>query len=360
VIKLRATRKRPPRQRGAGRQMRGNPMLLPFPEGNRSRSFRTCVVENDEYIGEVLGCNSSTVPVIQTFPVNPGQVATFPWLSEQAAQWEKYRFEYLSFYYKPEVSGFATEGQSGKVILMMDYDASDPAPTTKQEMEDTDPHVDGMPYEDITLALDPYDMFTDSDAKYVRIAGLPGGSDIKTYDAGNVTVMTVNNGGTAAVGELHVRYKVSFRVPILEATKGAAPANNQVTWYTDSGHDFMTGVPANLTLDVAQTNGLAAVNTAGSILIPAGNYLVDWSITASDSSAETFSVNGQLENLTTSASIGPASQQGAVLVGASGKLTVNGTEFVSLNGSTAIALHVTLVGAAGTLTAVGSFRIVAI
>lgn len=358
--RIRAPPKRQSRQRGARGQMRGNPMLRPFPEGNRSRTFRTCVVENDEYIGEVLGCNSTTVPVIQTFPVNPGQVATFPWLSEQAAQWEKYRFEYLSFYYKPEVSGFATEGQSGKVIMTMDYDASDPAPTTKQEMEDTDPHVDGMPYEDITLALDPYDMFTDSDAKFVRIAGLPGGSDIKTYDAGNVTVMTLNNGGTNAVGELHVRYKVSFRVPVLEATKSAAPANNQVTDLADNTEIVYTSTVQKLApLATSLANGLVAVNTAGSILLPAGNYLVDWRFIGTDSSAETFTVIASLENLTSSAVI-DTSQEGPVLVGATGRLQVSGTAFVALNGSTAIGLEVTLTGAAGTLQGQATMRIVAV
>jgi hypothetical protein len=352
---------RQPRQRGARGQMRGNPMVRPFPEGNRSRTFRTCVVENDEYIGEVLGCNSTTVPVVQTLPINPGQVATFPWLSEQAAQWEKYRFEYLSFYYKPEVSGFATEGQSGKVILTADYDASDPAPTTKQEMEDTDPHVDGMPYEDITLALDPYDMYSDSDAKFVRIAGLPGGADIKTYDAGNITVMTLNNGGTNAVGELHVRYKVSFRVPVLEATKSAAPANNQVSLLLDSAPVAYTSTVAALApLATISTNGLVAVNTAGDITLPAGNYLVDWTVDGEDTSSETFSVKANLENVTTTTVIGLASQQGAVLVGAAGRLTVSGTSFVALNGTTVIGLSVTLAGTAGTLTASATMRIVAI
>jgi hypothetical protein len=317
-------------------------MLNPFPEGNRSRTFRTCVVENDEYIGEILGCNSTTVPIIQTFPVNPGQVATFPWLSEQAAQWEKYRFEYLSFYYKPEVSGFATEGQSGKVIMMVDYDASDPPPTTKQEMEDTDPHVDGMPYEDITLALDPYDMFTDSDAKFVRVAGLPGGSDIKTYDVGNVTVMTLNNGGTNAVGELHVRYKVSFRVPVLEATKSAAPANNSVTSLKDTGFTNLTSAVAGVApVAGVLTNGLAVVNTAGQIVPPAGNYLVIWQTCGDSTAAVTaftsiLQKNGSDVYPSTFASIDIGAGASAT------ELSMSNAAFISANGTDAITVLVTV------------------
>jgi hypothetical protein len=204
-------------------------------------------------------------------------------------------------------------------------------------------------------------MFTDSDAKFVRIAGLPGGSDIKTYDVGNITVMTLNNGGTNSVGELHVRYKVSFRVPVLEATKSAAPANNQVTDLTDIAPVAYTSTAQKLApLATLSVNGLVAVNTAGSIVLPAGNYLVDWTVEGTDTSAEAFTVNANLENLTSMAGLGLSSQQGAVLVGASGRLQISGTAFISPNGSTAIGLEVTLTGAAGTLTAQANMRIVAV
>lgn len=362
----RAARRRPRRtrlSRGRGAQ-RMNPMRNSFPSGNNSRPKRTCFVENDEYIGEILGANSSTVPVIAVFPVNPGQSSTFPWLSEQALQWEKYHFDYLEFYYKPEVSGFATEGQSGKVILMADYDASDPAPTTKQEMEDTDPHVDGMPYEDIMLTLDPYEMFLNSDAKYVRPFGLPGGSDIKTYDAANLNVMTLNNGGTAAVGELHVRYGVTFEVPVLEATKSNAPANNQVALLLSTAPEAaVSTVPLNLALATTQTNGIGLVDTAGSIVLPAGNYLIDAYAVCEDTSAEAFKAVLALFNLTTTSGIGVAAQfnnSGATGGGATQVVTPSLSQYVSLNGTTAISLRATLTGAAGTLTANGSLRVTAV
>jgi hypothetical protein len=318
-----------------------------FPSGNNSRPKRTCFVENDEYIGEILGSNSTT-PVIQTFPVNPGQSATFPWLSEQALQWEKYRFDYLEFYYKPEVSGFATEGQSGKVILVMDYDASDPAPTTKQEAEDTDPHVDGMPYEDVMLTLDPREMFKMSDAKYVRPFGLPGGADIKTYDVGNLSVMTTNNGGTAAVGELHVRYGVTFEVPVLEATKSAAPANNQVFEADDINLSLTTTVTKQATFATIRDNGLGVVNTAGSILLPAGNYLVTF--------GATFASTAAITQCSAVPSIGIVAVPQFVALGFSfgaaaiaENLSLSGTFFIQSTGANPITVALTC-ASAGTIT----------
>jgi hypothetical protein len=112
-------------------------------------------------------------------------------------------------------------------------------------------------------------------------------------------------------------------------------------------------------LATSLANGLVAVNTAGSILLPAGNYLVDWRFIGTDSSAETFTVIASLENLTSSAVI-DTSQEGPVLVGATGRLQVSGTAFVALNGSTAIGLEVTLTGAAGTLQGQATMRIVAV
>jgi len=275
--KLPPQNKKNPRRRNpqGARQGPRNPMGKGFPTGNFPRGTRWCRVEEDEYIADIGG---STAFVNTAFPINPGQVLTFPWLSKQAAQWEKYRWEYLEFYYKPEVSAFATQGQAGKVILSCDYDASDAPPSSKQQAEDTDPHTDAMPYEDLLLQLDPRQMFEMADSKYVRPGGLPGSTDIKTYDSGNINVSTIANTNSSLIGELHVRYAVVFEVPVLETSAGGSTAaNNQVAFFqSSSSQGLTTGVSANILLQTASANGIGAVNTSGSIVVPAGNYLVDY------------------------------------------------------------------------------------
>lgn len=361
VRSVRRGRERGRGNRGNGRRRNGgsqmNPMTNAFPRGNLPRGRRSCVVEEDEFIAEVVGSNSSTTPTVATYPINPGQVVTFPWLAKQAAQWEKYHFEFLEFYYKPEVSGFATEGQSGKVIFSVDYDASDAPPSTKQQAEDTDPHCDAMPYQAMALALAPRQMFQLADSKYVRPGGLPGSSDIKTYDAGNLNVLTQNNGGTSAIGELHVRYRVRFEVPVLESSVNA-PANNQVAlFYSTAPESLTNNVAKALAMATASTNGIGAVNTAGSIVLPAGNYLLDVNTITSDSATEAFGVstslviNGMAANLVADGSF--------TLVGA-GDISESLTWWFASNGTETVQVAVTAKGAAGTLASTGILRIVAI
>jgi hypothetical protein len=173
------------------------------------------VIEEDEYIAEVTPANEPAFNVVQ-YPVNPGQVGTFPWLSTIAKNFEKYCFEYLEFYYKREVSEFATNGQTGKVIYSFDTDASDPAPFGKQEMEATDPHEDALPSENFRLPIPPKMLVPVlTDAHFVRPGALPANADLKTYDVGTLNVATQATAANTATGELHVRYRVRLMIPIL-------------------------------------------------------------------------------------------------------------------------------------------------
>lgn len=353
--KLPAQNKRKPRRRNPGGSGPRNPMGRGFPTGNYPRGTRWCRVEEDEYIADISG---STAFATTSFPVNPGQVGTFPWLSKQAAQWEKYRWEYLEFYYKPEVSAFAAQGQSGKVILSMDYDASDAPPSGKQQAEDTDPHTDAMPYEDLLLALDPRQMFEMADSKYVRPGGLPGSTDIKTYDSGNLSVSTIGNQSTDLLGELHVRYAVVFEVPVLEtAPGGSVAANNQVALLQSSGAESLTsGIAQTVAMNTTLLNGVAAVNTGGSIVLPAGNYLIDYSEIATAATNMTTHTWNLLKNG------GALYIQPKRTIASTALLTLDSLSqgsFVSVNGTDFISVQATVTGT-GALSVEGIMRITAI
>jgi hypothetical protein len=251
----------------------GNSQRMGF---NRNSASKT--VTKDEYIGDIAGTVAFTTT---QYAINPGQAASFPWLAIEAKQWEKYEFEKLEFYLKPEVTQYTTNANSGKVILSFDADASDPPPLNKQEAEDVMPMADGMSYQTVNLNIPKFILQSHHDSFYVRPGNLPGGSDIKTYDLGNLFVSTIGQGGAVAnMMELRVRYTCRLMIPILENI-AAAPQNNQVTYLADSKAALTTTVAyqpllatvASTSLPV--TNGLNVTNTAGSIVPPPGNYLLD-------------------------------------------------------------------------------------
>jgi len=138
-----------------------------------------------------------------------------------------------------------------------------------------------MPYEEICLKLKPKELHKNSDAKFVRPGGLPGGSDIKTYDCGNLFVSISGieaNMGT--LGELYVRYNCVLSVPVLESTN-VAPTNYFVSSQQDTSASLTTGVnyqplfAAVASNTVVNVNGIGLVNTSGSLVPPPGNYILD-------------------------------------------------------------------------------------
>jgi hypothetical protein len=263
---------------------------LGLSSGNRGKTRKTHLIDEDEYIADI---NGSVAFATTQYPINPGQSGTFPWGNKIASLYEKYSFQYLEFYYRREVSEFATNGQAGKVMLSCDYDASDGAPTTKQQVLDTDPHVDGMPCtERISLVIDVRQM-QHQDGCYVRPGTQPANTDIKTYDAGNFFISTYGNTNTSTIGELRVRYKCLVSVPVLEsgvAQTGQPGSYLQITSALSGETAAATTVFAPLfassTNPVQIGNGIGAtVASTGLITLLAGSYIIECSATMSDSAA---------------------------------------------------------------------------
>lgn len=217
---LRAAAGQPAKGRGRGKAKRqANQNALTGKGSTKNFSGygnkQSMPIWESEYVAEIIPSAAPSFS-LQQFPVNPGQVDTFPWLSAIAERFEKYEFEFLDFVYKREVSEFATNGVTGKVIMSFDSDASDPAPSTKQQMEDTDPHADCMPCENMRLRIPQNLLKKLNDAFFVRPAAVPSGGDIKTYDIGTLNVACQGTAANTAVGELHVEYALRLRVPVLE------------------------------------------------------------------------------------------------------------------------------------------------
>lgn len=282
VVQQQGQRKPRRNRRNRGSNNGGRKKMLTMRGGNNNQSGlsrRECVVEEHELISDIANNSASAFIVASTYALNPGNAATFPWLSLQAKQWERYEFDYLRFEYRREVSEYFSSGQQGKVILGVDIDPTDGAPTTKTAIYDFEKDLlaDGMPCENFQIAHVPRQrLHPNGLPKYVRSGGLPGHSSLVDFDCGNLFVATAGTSNdTNKLGELHVYYRVRFSVPVL-TTGDTAPTNNSVSIFYDGSHaGAATTVAYQPAFATQSVNGLGIVNTAGSFVLPAGNYLVD-------------------------------------------------------------------------------------
>jgi hypothetical protein len=251
---------------------------------NRTRgTLQNLPFESDEYVADI---NGNTTTGITIFAGNIGVTKSFPYGSTIASSFQRYTMYDVEYYYKNRVSGFATAGQKGKVILAFNYDASDAVVGTVSGLETMWPHVDCAPYENCSLRLDPK-YLSNTDAKYIRHAGslgVPG--DIKTYDFGLLAVGVVGTADTSNIGELRVRYKCRLELPVIPGSLSLAPTLHNMLWFADSvgvsygSNNALTGLQFNSGAVVTNTLNAVVSLSGGTILLPPGNYVVEAQLVA--------------------------------------------------------------------------------
>jgi hypothetical protein len=191
----------------------GYPSMRSLPNGD-------CVIKHREYIQDITaGAGApSAFNVGATIPLNPGQTQSFPWLSTIAARFESYRFLSLSHSYETD----APTTLGGTLVMTTDFDATDDAPTSKQQ---------AMAYRGYTkcplygeagkkvihraLAEDLHKL----KERYVRPGAVPVNTDLKMYDVGNLFVITQGaTTASASCGELFVDYEILLMTPVYDNT----------------------------------------------------------------------------------------------------------------------------------------------
>lgn len=172
-----------------------------------------CRISHREYITDIVaGAGSPSAFAVQALSVNPGQVGTFQWLSRIAANYESYKFSRLKFDYATE----APSSLGGTLVLALDYDAEDAAPVSKQQAMSYRSSVRSAPWapcQHTSLGED----LSKSKTNFVRPGAQPAGTDIKTYDIGNLFIISQGvTTASAALGELWVEYDVLLMTPVFE------------------------------------------------------------------------------------------------------------------------------------------------
>jgi hypothetical protein len=165
------------------------------------------MIRHREYIADIAG---SVAFATTQFSINPGLSSTFPWLSSLAPRWESYRLEKLRLCYETEAASTAL----GTVLLSVDYDASDPAPTSKSQAMAYRSSVRSAPWSNCCHDSLREDLIKKA-PYFVRSGALSANQDVKLYDVANLFVCTQGQADTTVVGELYIEYDVLLMTPQL-------------------------------------------------------------------------------------------------------------------------------------------------
>jgi hypothetical protein len=227
-----------------------------------------------ELVGSVTGSTAFTI--LQTIALNPGLSASFPWLATQAQAWERYRFNRLRFCY------YTRTGSNipGSVMLIPDYDAADAAPVSEQVASSYEDVEEDAPWKDIECDLRPSSLHAIGPSKFIRVGALLANQDIKTYDAGNFFLATVD-GTAVSWGKLWVEYDITLMTPQLNPAGGGAIAAQGVFSATPT-------TASMLQTPTIAPNSSSIVSIAGDVLTfqQAGQYSL-WYVVSGTTATQT-------------------------------------------------------------------------
>lgn len=181
------------------------------------------ILTHREYIQDVISSPNAGTFQISNFPINPGQNATFPWLSDIASNFEEYEIMGMVFEYKAMsgASVASTNTALGSVILATEYDPTKPAFTTKQQMENYFFAQSVRPSECVLHAVECKNDQTPVKRLYIRTGATVVNTDLRWSDYANFSLATTGLPGASVVcGELWVTYKVKLHKPRLPITVG--------------------------------------------------------------------------------------------------------------------------------------------
>jgi len=232
------------------------------------------VLENTEFVMQV----NSTIGFGQnSLNLNPGLPLSFPWLSKQAVQWEKYHFEYIEFAFVPTITGYDPNAK-GTLAIFFDNDVYDGPPGTMNQVQTSQPMAFDLPYKKVILKLNPKFYNISKGTQLMVRDGTSSTGNRQQYDTGIIYVCTEGQTSSGVLlGNLMVRYKVRFMMPVLEAT--LSPIRQYtVSQFAVNAFAMSDNVLYDLVFDPPNINNYNGIEIPygpanSSLMMPAGGFL---------------------------------------------------------------------------------------
>lgn len=197
------------------------------------------VINNSEYIGEVYGPPGQTFN-IQTFALNPGIEATFPWLSQIAQNYEEYEMIQLVFEFRSTLTQEVSDsnGQVGTIMGGVQYNVSNPSFKSKAEMVQYVHTASCRSTSDLNIGVecDP-SKTAGNDQKFIRSSQIDPHKELQDYDIGRFE-FAMHNLPTSltnqSIGEMHVYYTVKLSKPKIKTGRAQTVSTQLLTTSVNS------------------------------------------------------------------------------------------------------------------------------
>jgi hypothetical protein len=181
-----------------------NTSMLPSQPRISRTSLGTCRIQHRELVQTLQA--SDTNDTLFRIPINPGLLGTFPWLSHEAAGWERYRFSRLAFRYLARTGTI----NNGSLTMAPDYDPTDTSPLSADVLAAYSDAVEASVWKDQVCVLKPSSMHAADGEKFVRRGAT---ADVRLTDVGNFLFIISPVSVPGLIGRLWVEYDVTFHTP---------------------------------------------------------------------------------------------------------------------------------------------------
>lgn len=149
---------------------------------------------------------------LTTIQLNPG-LSTFPWLSQQAAGYDKYRIKRFTVTYVPKNAVTTT---AGTIYGAYDYDCDDAPPADIKTIMSYQSSRSGCLYNKLVFEYNP--RCANEGMTWRRVRSAPTARERYLYDPANFHLLVDVPTGTVAAGQLIFHYTVEFSCPGLASS----------------------------------------------------------------------------------------------------------------------------------------------
>jgi hypothetical protein len=207
------------------------------------------VISHREYICDIDSIGAA-FNITNSLPINPGIGSTFPWLSQIAGSFTQYKIEGMMFQFVSTSGALSTTQALGEIIMAVNYNSTDAAFTTKQQMLNEIFAVSKVPSENAVCPVECDPRQTTLEHLYIRDGAVPANQDKRFYDIGTFYIATQGQSAPCNLGELWVTYQVALYKPQMNDIGGAGSSTKSSHLTSNSGVSSLTPLGTNQTIKI--------------------------------------------------------------------------------------------------------------